>query len=287
MAKTVTNAFSLFSSNLEITGLQRSTVSTRQQTIRETLENEMSVLDSFLTGSYCRHTMIAPLAKADIDILVVLSASHYSASGQKSLLQEVKRVLRSRYPKTPDISPNGQAVTIQFADFLVDVVPGFNRQGDGYIIPDANAGVWISTNPKFHVEYKTAHNDNHNGDLVPIIKMIKAWNRHNNNAFVSFYLELIAIEIFDGIKISCFPSGIRYFFDKAREKTKYATRDPVSIGGWVQGLRNVKTVADAVALFERNYRMALRAEGFNASDDNRSAIAEWQKIFGNQFPAYS
>jgi hypothetical protein len=54
--------------NLEITGLQESTVSTRQRTVREAVSSEMEVLDSFLTGSYRRSTMIAPLSQADIDI---------------------------------------------------------------------------------------------------------------------------------------------------------------------------------------------------------------------------
>jgi hypothetical protein len=32
------------------------------------VSSEMEVLDSFLTGSYRRSTMIAPLSQADIDI---------------------------------------------------------------------------------------------------------------------------------------------------------------------------------------------------------------------------
>ena len=69
MATTVTRAFEQLKRNLEITGLQRSTVSTRQQNVRADVEAEMKVLVSFLTGSYIKHTMIAPLSKVDIDIL--------------------------------------------------------------------------------------------------------------------------------------------------------------------------------------------------------------------------
>ena len=97
MASTVNETFKKFSENLEITELQRATVSTRQEEVRTAVENGMNVLDSFLTGSYCRHTMIAPLKKADIDIFVVLNPSHYSANGQKTLLDELRKVLRKRY----------------------------------------------------------------------------------------------------------------------------------------------------------------------------------------------
>ncbi len=54
--------------NLEITGLQKSTVSSRQQNVRKAVERDLEVLDSFLTDSYSRSTMIAPLKEADVDI---------------------------------------------------------------------------------------------------------------------------------------------------------------------------------------------------------------------------
>src|SRR5690606_36563009 len=72
MATTIDEAFRKLRTNLEITGLQESTVSTRQQRIRGLLEADFTVLDSFLGGSYRRSTMIAPLGEADIDIFIVL-----------------------------------------------------------------------------------------------------------------------------------------------------------------------------------------------------------------------
>ena len=72
MAVGIPQAFPQFKQNLEITGLQAATVSSRQKAVREVLEAGMTVQDSFLTGSYQRSTMIAPLSEADIDIFSVL-----------------------------------------------------------------------------------------------------------------------------------------------------------------------------------------------------------------------
>lgn len=287
MVKTVKEAFKKFSENLEITDLQSTTVSTRQKNVRDAVENGLKVLDSFLTGSYCRHTMIAPLSKADIDIFVVLDPSHYSANGQKTLLDELRKVLRKEYPKTPEICRNGQAVTITFADFMVDVVPAFNRKGGGYLIPNANNNTWISTNPKYHVEYKSEINKSHNGVLVPIIKNLKCWNRYNNNAFESFYLELMAINIFSNVSISDYPSAMRYFFDKGREVIKYKIIDPAGYGGQINPLRKIQTVDAAVKLFQDDYEIAIKAEQRNQDGYIESAIDCWRKIFGENFPAYS
>ncbi len=62
MATTVKSGFRTLKSNLEITDLQQGTVSTRQKNVRKAVEAELTVLDSFLTGSYSRSTMIAPLS---------------------------------------------------------------------------------------------------------------------------------------------------------------------------------------------------------------------------------
>ena len=78
MAKTILESFRELKANLEITELQHSTVSTRQQNVRSAFKNELDVLDSFLTGSYSRHTMIAPLKEADIDIFVIFDTLNTS-----------------------------------------------------------------------------------------------------------------------------------------------------------------------------------------------------------------
>ena len=188
MATTVISSFEKLKQNLEITGLQKSTVATRQSSVRKAVENGMTVLDSFLTGSYSRSTMIAPLSNADVDIFVVLDPDYHETDGQAKLLDKVRSVLLKTYPKTPKISRNGQAVTITFTDFVVDVVPAFYREGGGYLIPSSSEKKWISTNPKSHVSTISTENTNHNGDLVPLIKMMKGWNRNIDTLSARFIL---------------------------------------------------------------------------------------------------
>ena len=286
MATTIPASFQKLKENLEITGLQKNTVSTRQQNVRDVVAKELTVLDSFLTGSYSRSTMIAPLSEADIDICIVLNLAYYESNGQANLLDKVKRALLKTYTTTPKISRNGQAVTITFTDFLVDVVPAFNRSDGGYLIPNSVQGVWIETNPKVHVDVMSNENSNHNGDLVPIVKMIKGWNKNINMAFVSFYLELLAIKIFTKVTISNFSSGMRYFFDKGREAIKCKVKDPVEYGGYINPLENCQTVDEAISRFETAYNRAIKAEQYALNDNIAAAVAEWRKIFGNYFPAY-
>lgn len=286
MATTIKAGFDKLRPNLEITTLQTSIVSTRQQNIRDAVQKEFTVLDSFLAGSYARSTMIAPLKDSDVDIFVVLDSSYFSKYTQASLLERLRTILLRIYTTTPRISRNGQAVTITFTDFVVDVVPVFNRQGGGYIIPDSPNGCWISTDPKVHAAKLTEQNKAHNGDLVPLIKMVKGWNRVINSAFTGFSLELMTTDILTNVNITDFPSGARYVFDKGREKIKYKQRDPVDFGGSVNTLNNVNTVEEAVSRFTTAYNRAVKAEEYARANNIPAAFEEWQKIFGNYFPAY-
>ena len=129
------------------------------------------MLDSFLSGSYSRSTLVSPLNEADIDIFIIMHRDYYNSNGQANLLDKIKRTLLKTYTKTPKISRNGQAVTITFDDFIVDVVPAFNREGGGYLIPDSINSKWIATNPKEHINFISEQNQKHNGMLIPLIKM--------------------------------------------------------------------------------------------------------------------
>lgn len=290
MATTIDGAFSEFKSNLEITGLQASTVSSRQQNVRKVVSEKLTVSDSFLTGSYSRHTMIAPLKEADIDIFVVLDNRyfhHYNGQngGQAGLLDLLKSALKRTYSKTPDISRNGQAVTITFMDFIVDVVPAFNKKGGGYLIPNSISQNWISTNPQKHTGIWTAENTVHNSDLVPLIKMIKAWNKTINNFFQSFHLEVMVLQVLQGVRISNYSSGARYFFDKGRTYVTKQNPDPAGYQGDVGAYLNTQQKIDnAVSRFQTAYKRALQAENWTNRNSITTAIQKWRKIFGSYFP---
>jgi hypothetical protein len=192
-------AFERLCRNLELTRLQEKAVATRQQNVREAVAAQLTVVDDFLTGSYRRHTLIGPLKQTDVDIVVVLDRS-YREQGARAVLDRVRMALLKEYPRTPKISRNGQAVTITFNDFIVDVVPAFALPwwswNTGWEICDSMTDAWITTNPKKHVELSSTGNRSHKSQLVPRIKQLKAWNRHAGHQLRSFHLEAVAWSIF-------------------------------------------------------------------------------------------
>jgi hypothetical protein len=286
MATTIEQGFRGLRENLEITDLQEKTVSTRQTNVRDAVEDGMTVLDSFLTGSYRRSTMIAPLTEADVDVFVVLDPEYYSPLGQAKLLNDVREVVKKTYPKTPKISANGRAVTITFTDFVVDVVPSFHRTGGGYLIPDTRTNIWISTDPKRHVELWSASNKSHDGNLIPLIKMIKGWNKTHSAILRSFYLECMVRDALLNVTISNFPSGVRYALGKLKSKVEFKVPDPAGYEGDVGAYLVGADLADAVKRLDNAYKNALEAEQWANVGNTPKAFERWRLVFSDYFPAY-
>ena len=232
-------AFEQLRRNLELTGLEESTVARRQQGVRDAVAAQLTVVDSFLTGSYRRQTLIGPLKDA--------GRGHRGRShprlrdrGPRGVLELVTKSLLVKYTRTPKISRNGQAVTITFNDFIVDVVPAFVRPWwssweESWEICDSGSDSWITTNPKKHVALSASGNRAHGGHLVPRMKQLKSWNLVVDEPLRSFHLEALAWSVFG---TSWFwhenvPSdwvSARTFFDKARSKLRYKLADPAGTG---------------------------------------------------------
>jgi hypothetical protein len=172
-------------------------------------------------------------------------------------------------------------------DFNVDVVPAFNRQGGGYLIPNSLDKSWITTDPKKHVELVSASNKAHDNNFVPLVKMIKGWNKKSSQFFSSFHLEVLVLQTLQNVTITDFPSGVRYFFDKARTRVSQKNLDPSGYGGDVGGYINTQDkIQIAVSKFQLAYERALKAEDFERRGYPKDAIEMWIKIFGDYFPSY-
>ncbi len=299
MATTVAQGFQELRSRLEITNLQASAVSKRHQHIREILKKELPVLEDggdFLTGSYVRKTMIAPLKDADIDIFFVLDRSYYYANDQASLLDKVKSTLKKAYQHTTDMSRNGQAVTISFHDFRVDVVPAFHRFLSfffpGYLIANTITKKWIITNPKEHLAIWSRANKEHNGNLIPLIKMMKAWNKTNGALLTSFHLECLILEIVKEKSIVDFPAAVQYVFGKARRSIRYPVLfpvlDPAVSDSNVGSYLNTQEKREAVlSRLETAYTRAKKAQELDSRGNVQEAFTNWRYIFGDYyFPAF-
>jgi hypothetical protein len=117
--------------------------------------------------------------------------------------------------------------------------------------------------------------------------MIKGWNRSNGSFFRSFHLEVLALEALNNVRITDYPSGLRFFFDKARSLVRGKNLDPAGYGDDIGSYINtIAKVDDATRRFQTAHDQSLRAEQYTVRGDIRNAVNAWQTLIPDYFPSY-
>jgi hypothetical protein len=111
----------------------------------------------------------------------------------------------------------------------IDAVPAFALSGADYEIQDQIAATWIKTNPDTYRAQATAKNKTLDGCGVPLVKMVKGWNRASGRPIKpSFLIEVMAEELV-GPPFSDHPNEVRNFFPAA-EAIGQTWPDPAGLG---------------------------------------------------------
>lgn len=134
-----------------------------------------------VVGSVGRQTAVSETS--DLDLLFVLPQevytrfNAYDSNGQSALLQEVKKTIKSRYPRT-DIKGDGQAVVINFTDrfYSIDLVPAFEQEDGSFKYPDSNdGGSWKKTDPIPEQDACSVLFERTDGDGKRLCNALRVW----------------------------------------------------------------------------------------------------------------
>ena len=290
---TVPEAFAKYKSRLEITQTEQDDASRRQKDVRATVQQSFDVDHDFLTGSYGRHTKTKPLK--DVDIFVALGEDEQQRRKEAArlILDDLETCLVDKYGRD-QVERDRRCITVWFEKrsqtsdqdgkvLSLDVVPAFEKSGD-YEIPDEMSGSWMWTNPATHAELATNKNKELGGNWVPLVKMLKGWNRASGSPIKpSFLIEVMALELVDG-PFNSFPDEARRFFAAAAATIADDWPDPAGLGS---------PVSDEMTpyLCDAARRQLLAAEvlatrAYRAEQEGRAseALALWRQIFGPPFP---
>ncbi len=175
---------------------------------------------SYLSGSYARNTAIAPLD--DVDIIFVINPKAWrlgllsSAPSPKIVLRSFADAVRYRYPNS-SIRTQRRSICLQLYHLDIDVVPAIEVDSGGkmILVPDSNTGNWIKSSPKLHSEVTARVNQSRNGNLKPLVKLLKNWNSNlpSTANFKSFIVETMAARLFEKVGIPSLEEGLLLFFD--------------------------------------------------------------------------
>lgn len=293
VAKTVESAFGEFKTNLEITNRQEGLVSTRRTGVVDALAKSLTLHPerSKLIGSYDRHTLTKYLSEGDVDVMVVLhygeNKGYDSADGTAKVLDRFKAILDPAYPSTT-IRRDRNCVTMAFSDFRLDVVPAFKNDGGYYRIPDSVRRNWLQTDPFTFAGLITKVNKQMDGDFIPLVKMIKAWNRQHDWPIRSFHLECLMYNRYKGYtKGYTYSSMVKTFFEALPALLQTAVYDPVR-GDRVDGYMDLGTPTRRSKAVAKARSAATQSAAAYADQDNYpiTSIGQWKALMGDFFPSY-
>lgn len=282
--------FEIFIGNLEPTNI--SEMETTVGEIAKKLNKNYYDLDSdkishmYIVGSIGRRTAIKGVS--DLDILFDLPVEvfkrfdAYKEKKQSSLLQEVKNVLKARYPNT-DISGDGQVVVIKFNKYTVELVPGFKQSDDRFKYPDTNnGGSWKYTDPlpEISESKKTAEDTDNN--FKYIANMLRAWKNKQGFKFGGLLIDTITYKFLNE-KTDYRNIGFDSYLDMTKALFEYIKGLNKDQSYWyalgsnqqVYNCDNGKFITKA----EKAYKK-IKDLTANSSDVNKKL----RQVFGTQFP---
>lgn len=177
--------FDSFLTNIEPSKSTVEYISSVQRNLRTYLEEHADykyiLLDTFLTGSYAKHTAIRPVSadkKRDVDIVVV---TNYTYSDNATVvLQELCDMLKEKTLYDSAVVQS-HSVGLELEGISIDVVPVIKHEtyDDVYYVGSSADGSWTITDPKGHKAWSTEINKANNSKYKPLVKILKWWRRVN------------------------------------------------------------------------------------------------------------
>jgi len=290
---TVPEAFEKYRQRLELSETERNDAIRRHNDVRECIRAKFEVDRDFLTGSYARHTKTKPLKDVDIFFCLGKKEQHWRGKPPQDVLVAFQKCLAERFG-AENVELGRRCVTVDFekANPTVDedgkvlsndAVPAFELE-DCYEIPDRVLGRWIKTDPDIHAEEATAKNGDLGGKWVPLVKMLKRWNRSAGCPITpSFLIEVIALDLVDP-PFTTYPSEVRRYFAAATDGIMRDWPDPAAFGPPVSDQMTSQQRQAASAALRTAEINAARAVRLEQQDKTGEALALWHEIMGKYFP---
>jgi predicted nucleotidyltransferase len=290
---TVTQAFEIFRQRLELSDTEQQDTIRRHEDVRKCIGETFDVSRSFLTGSYARHTKTKPLKDVDIFFVLGTKEAHWRSKPPHELLGALKKCLAKEYGKGA-VQPGRRCVTVEFDKrnptvdeegqvLSIDAVPAFELD-DFYEIPDGVLGKWIKSDPEAHKTQSTSKNKELNERWVPLVKMLKRWNRSAGKPIKpSFLIEVMAQHLVDG-PFTTYQGEVRRFFAAALDGIMQDWGDPAGLGPPVSDQMTPELRQSAAEILRKAEMQAALATRLERQGKQGESLALWRELMGKYFP---
>jgi hypothetical protein len=193
-----------------------------------------------------------------------------------------------------EIKRNGEAVSLSLSSYpwAFDVVPAVpvndGRGGYAYYLIPNGSGDWIATDPRRDAARATTVNQRHFGELLPVIRLLKYWNRRvHKPRLPSYYFETLVINIFQAASlIGDHPTAVSQFFSTCSTSIWLPCPDPKGLGPALDRDVSGDTKLKVSEAMKEAAQFASYATMYESLGNPETAIYWWGRVFGTDFPEY-
>jgi len=243
----------------------------------EQLEIMADYLESSISlrfgGSVSKHTYVDGIS--DVDCLCFLNPSNFSAESPQQLLQELESLLSEALGNQADVERGALSIKITYEDGPeLQILPAL-RTATGVRIPSSEGEGWSQVvHPDRFASTLTDVNQRLNGNVVPVVKLVKAAidNLNLDPKMKGYHIEVLATRIFQEYQGDLTPKAmVQHFFDRASDLVKTPTRDMTGQSVYVDDYLGQRNSAE-----RQRIGGALRnmTERMNEADTRHSA-SDW------------
>ena len=241
-----------------------------------------------IVGSAGRGTCIK--GASDLDLIFDLPKEKFTqydrydkkSNGQSALLQEVKKVLMEKYPRT-DIGGDGQVVVIAFEKYTIELVPGFKQSDNSFKYPDSNnGGSWKITNPLPEINKSKTIAYESNNVFIHICNMLRGWKNNIGFKFGGLLIDTLAYDFLEkNTDYKC--ASFRNYLDMMKDAFSYLKDLNEEQNYWYALGSNQKVYNSTNGNFIRKAKNAFKKiNSINSSENN--CIDILVDIFGYRPP---
>jgi len=278
----VKDDFNEFISNLQIDNFDD--INTSLEGIAKKLNQKYydnSTTDNYLmAGSMGRNTSIK--GESDIDVIYELPDEvferfdDYESNGQSQLLNEIRDVLKEKYPST-DIKGDGQVVVISFTKYKIELVPGFKQDNNSYKYPDTHdSGSWKITKPILEIE-EANNMINNTSTYRDICQMIREWKANNGVTICGLLIDTLIKDFLDNNPEYKWKSKSDYY-ELLKSVFKYLSDQDENRKQW-------NAMGSNQIIENKNFNFIKKGKkAYNKLSNSTDESSTLRELFGSRFP---
>lgn len=277
--------------------------------VRGCLENESSlaevITDSFLYGSYKRHTAVGDIKDVDIVILTNLDTDDPDNEPQK-VLRRFKAALGHCY-ENPETAYQRRSIRVNDplpdedgVELTLDIIPAVVQitKSGPLLVPDREAKCWIPSHPRGHLNFTSNLNSDKvgQGRYVPLVKIMKWWWKHQCETKQpdierpkpkGFWVECLTGENFDSSQTEWADHFITVLTNISNRYSNASAVPSLQDPGLPEEIIKTSMTLEEFQFFldcvNKNLAIAIQARD---EDDSLHSSELWREIFGEKFPLF-